>query len=539
MATYTHHNLDMVTDNNAPGPSWPFSAGPVYTMVLAECSSTQLVFTYANQNANKDPGKVYVFGTGFTSFNFAGNVAQADTVTGWARYTSDGGTLLDEITNFYYDGGGSPFSMGPGNEAFFFAGDDTFNGSEGRDVMEGGEGNDLMFGNGGDDHLGGAYGDNELHGGAGNDIVSVGGVVSSGTNLLYGDNGDDQIYGNAGIDSLYGGTGNDMMYGYAGNDVLKGGQGADYMDGSIGDDTYFVENIGDIVVDIEPSGGFDRVYTTVSMTLGKISGVFNGIEVVDAGAATAGVTLIGNDHGQALYGSAWADILTGGFAAINILDGRGGDDVMTGSISNDTFYVDSAGDAVNDGTAGIDTVYASVDFTLAAGQGIDFFFANAGSTGLALTGNEFANTIHGKAGDDTLDGSTGNDLLRGYGGADRLIGGAGLDTLFGGAGNDVFVLQKFAGNRDFIRDFAHGADKLEVSEAAFGELDGFVPFASRFLSNTDGLAVSGGTGDTRFIYNSTDGKLYFDADGTGAGAGRLIAIFTGAPVIDSGDFLVV
>ena len=46
-------------------------------------------------------------------------------------------------------------------------------------------------------------------------------------------------------------------------------------------------------------------------------------------------------------------------------------------------------------------------------------FANAaGTTGLKLTGNEFANTLTGNAGANTLDGQGGADIMNGLGGAD-------------------------------------------------------------------------------------------------------------------------
>ena len=78
---------------------------------------------------------------------------------------------------------------------------------------------------------------------------------------------------------------------------------------------------------------------------------------------------------------------------------------------------------------GTDTVYASVNYTLGAGQEIEFLRANAGATGLTLTGNELANTIcrrqrrrHAQSaagGNDTLNGGDGNDGLDGGPGPTR------------------------------------------------------------------------------------------------------------------------
>ena len=55
------------------------------------------------------------------------------------------------------------------------------------------------------------------------------------------------------------------------------------------------------------------------------------------------------------------------------------------------------------------------------------------ATGLALTGNEFANTLIGGAGNDTLTGGAGNDKF-------RARAADGNDTYDGGIGNDTYDL---------------------------------------------------------------------------------------------------
>ena len=81
---------------------------------------------------------------------------------------------------------------------------------------------------------------------------------------------------------------------------------------------------------------------------------------------------------------------------------------------------------VGEGTA--DTVFARVSYALAAGIEVETLKANAGTTGLTLTGNEFSHTIIGGAGNDTLNGGIGNDTLDDRGGVDTMAGGAGNDT---------------------------------------------------------------------------------------------------------------
>ena len=54
---------------------------------------------------------------------------------------------------------------------------------------------------------------------------------------------------------------------------------------------------------------------------------------------------------------------------------------MSGGAGNDTYYVDNGADQVFEAVGGgTDTVWASVNYTLQAGQEVEFLRANAGST---------------------------------------------------------------------------------------------------------------------------------------------------------------
>ena len=153
-------------------------------------------------------------------------------------------------------------------------------------------------------------------------------------------------------------------------------------------------------------------------------------------------------------------------AAVAVIAGTSGNDVLSsgpgvvtllGKAGNDTFIVDNSLDSVMENIGdGSDTVLASVDFTLAAGSEIEFLKANT-TAGITLTGNEFANTIIGGAGNDTL------------------IGGGGNDTMTGGLGNDIFKYTTANFGADIITDF------------------GSSPGASQDLIDISGLGITAAT----------------------------------------------
>ena len=80
------------------------------------------------------------------------------------------------------------------------------------------------------------------------------------------------IEGTAGNELLTGTAGNDTINGYGGNDTLNGAAGADTLRGGPGNDTYFVENPGDVVVELPGEGTADVVFSTVTWTLGSERG---------------------------------------------------------------------------------------------------------------------------------------------------------------------------------------------------------------------------------------------------------------------------
>ncbi|MCW2274718.1 Ca2+-binding RTX toxin-like protein [Rhodoblastus acidophilus] len=430
---------------------------------------------------------------------------------------------------------GSTLNGGAGNDSLYGAsGDDVLDGGSGVDAMSGGAGNDTyyvdntadtvtetsikgvdvvyasasftlaagqaveilranagstaltlsgnelanaIYGGGGGDTIDGGAGADAMYGGAGSDWYSVENVndqvvenAGEGTdtlsttfnvyvlpanveNLVFSGSGNFIGTGNALDNVIKGGGGSDVLNGGDGNDTLNGLAGIDTMIGGSGDDTYFVDIASDTVTEAV-GGGADTVKASVSYTLK--SG--QEIESLVANAGSTGLALSGNESNNTITGGGGNDTLNGaaGNDALNggdgndVLNGGLGVDAIAGGTGNDTYYVDNVGDTIAEAVGGgTDTVYASISYALLAGQEVEYLRANAGATGLALNGNELANTIYGGAGADTLKGGAGNDVLNGLAGADAMAGEAGNDTYFVDNAGDI-VTEAVGGGVDTV-----------------------------------------------------------------------------------------
>jgi serralysin len=158
-----------------------------------------------------------------------------------------------------------------------------------------------------------------------------------------------------------------------------------------------------------------------------------------------------------------------------------------------------------------------------------------------LRGTANADTINALGGNDRISGLAGNDTLNGGDGNDTLKGGSGDDTLVGGAGNDVFV---FGGSNlvslvvmgvDTVSDFTVSQDKIQLSKLAFAALATPATTADNPLLAGDFSTVTtdeaAATAATAIVYNSTDGKLFYNPDlnvaGFGTNGGQFAQLATG------------
>ena len=290
--------------------------------------------------------------------------------------------------------------------------------------------------------------------------------------------------------TLYGNSADNTILGGDGNETIDGGAGADFMDGGTGDDTYIVDNAGDLVRDTSIGSGNDTVRASVSFSIG-LSNVEN-------------VILTGSDNINAT-GDAFSNRLEGN-SGDNKLDGGSGADVMFGRGGADSYYVDSASDQILESyDAAIDTVYTTLtSYSLAdsAAQVENLTFQTAVSnTGV---GNNLNNVIRGNASADTLDGGAGDD---------QLIGGAGDDTYFVDATGDQIV--ELAGE---------GEDSVQ-SSATFTLADNV---ENLILSGSSNIDATGSNQDNRIAGNSGVNTL------SGLG-GDDILVADGQDTVDGGS----
>ncbi len=330
-----------------------------------------------------------------------------------------------------------------------------------------------------------------------------------------------RLTGSADDESLTTSAGDDTVDGGAGNDVLTTGGGADLISDRLGSALTVSAGKGNDVIDIAGT----------AFSSGTIDGGL-GTNTLIAGNATLSSLILKN---------------------LQVLE-TGGESVrsMAAQLESFTRIQSSAGPVV----LSLMSSGAATTLDLSRELGLN------GLRSAVLQGSDDAEAVTTGAANDSINGGAGRDMLAGGAGSDLLCGGAGADTLFGGKGDDTLsgdggLDQMFGGagadsfwlhptkpiDADGIRDFAPGEDHILLSRAEFGAFDrsadGSVPVSDWFLANANGVA---GNGTDRLLYDTTLGRLYFDSDGSGPQAARLIAGFSltaaGAPTLSAADFIV-
>ncbi|WP_232631502.1 beta strand repeat-containing protein [Methylobacterium sp. Leaf118] len=389
------------------------------------------------------------------------------------------------------------------------AGNDTVTSGAGVDILYGGEGNDVLSGGAGNDFLRGDAGIDVLTGGVGNDTLEEGDAGSS----LDGGDGDDQLQ----IGYQYRAVGTGLTArGGTGNDTIIGGSGTDILDGEAGDDTLQINgtdltattitNIehlrvaSGVVLTAAQLNGFtdvgsafgsrgDVTVTTAGTIGANFLAAFGGSLATSSGAdtvtlshATANWSITAGAGNDTVTTGAGNDSLNGG-EGLDRLDGGAGADTMQGDGGNDTYIVDHAGDRVFESSPqdDYDSVYASVSWSLAAGQTVEALYAAA--RGITLKGNELSNSLHSDGGGNRLEGGAGNDHYYVVDAADQIIEAAdgGFDVIYaagdwtltegsnveGLAGDTGAIARRLTGNS--ANNVLFGGDGIDILTGRKGD----------------------------------------------------------------------
>lgn len=328
----------------------------------------------------------------------------------------------------------------------------------------------------------------------------------AGNNVLTGSIFEDTLDGAGGNDALSGLDGIDTLFGGAGDDTLDGGTGGDYLNGGPGSDRIIVDDVADRVAESRSWAGHDIVVSSVDFRMGRKH--IEDLELTDTAITGAGNGLqnriTGNDQD-------------------NILDGGKNVDTLVGGEGDDRYLIRSPGDTAIE----------------QAGQGNDVVLAFRSYALEAHIEQLFMQTVRTKDGDPTEFNGIGNGLdntIIGTPFDNTIVGREGRDTLKGQAGADTFVFDRAIGpdNVDRIIDFnvntANEGDMLKLKGAEFGGMAAGILLASAFAAGS-----AAADANDRFVFDQPTGRLWFDADGTGAGAQVLIATFEQNALVTAAD----
>jgi Ca2+-binding RTX toxin-like protein len=434
---------------------------------------------------------------------------------------------------------------------------ESIEGSEFADRLSGDEIDNRLDGRGGSDWLSGGVGDDVIDGGDGEDTVSYwdaddGVTVNLGlaTAQVTGQ-GSDAIVN---VEAVEGSSYVDFLTGNAGSNRIDGRGSADAMTGGAGDDTYAVDNMGDVVTELSAEGT-DTVETSVGSTSD-----FAQLFILPANVENLTGTSAG---GLGVEANALDNVVLMGGGDDLIVLADGGADAVNAGGGNDYIYFGSTwtiADTV-DGGSGVDTIgligSATISLTAQAmvnvermavysalytgGGAFDYSItlvnANIGAsfffTAASLQSNEHltfdasaetsgAITVHGGNGDDLIKTGAAHDYIIARAGNDVIIAGGASDIIFGGAGNDTFVYTAISNSTaaasDDIRDFANG-DLIDLAL-----IDANTNSISNDAFTFVGTAVFSHTAGELRVVNTSGANWQVQADTNGDGVADLVIL---------------
>ncbi|MFV0301499.1 MAG: M10 family metallopeptidase C-terminal domain-containing protein [Paracoccus sp. (in: a-proteobacteria)] len=414
---------------------------------------------------------------------------------------------------------------GQDNDLSGGAGDDRLTGGEGRDTLRGGAGSDTADYS---DATRGVRLDLGRERNAGDIYVSIENLAGSGQDdRLKGDGAANILTGQGGDDRISGGAGDDVLQGdfaWQGEPVPRPGMGtgyatlgADATNNSMGS-AFDISNNFSLTEDPDIFDSTTTLHTTVNATGNGLGGYYR----IDLAAGTTISIDIDHIDDPDVHDS-WVRLLDSNGNVVAENDDGGGDPGSShGRDSSTVFVVEETG-----------TYYILEGSWSPTAPGSGWAEEiPAGSTYELNVSVEFppAPAEPGEAGNDRLSGDSGSDLLD---------GGLGADTLTGGTGEDSFRFSTELGaqNIDRITDFDVAEDVILLDLQRFTEVgaEGVLSFGA-FHSSRAGTAQDA---NDRIIYDTNDGTLSYDADGSGEGESVQFAQLGRNLGLSAEDFLII
>jgi Ca2+-binding RTX toxin-like protein len=410
---------------------------------------------------------------------------------------------------------------GTGNEL-----NNTITGNESSNLLDGAGGNDTLIGGKGDDFyvvdslkdvVSETVANNKS---GGHDTVFSSVTFALATRVNIEDLG---LLGTADVN----GTGNalvNVIAGNSGKNILDGGAGADILKGGAGNDTYILDNIGDVVDEEGNTDANDTVKSSAVITA-AITGIENYIYTgakawnftADAGnnlisSGSAGDTLKGGDGNDSMIGGGGNDSLFGE-GGDDTLDGGLGNDKLAGGAGNDLYVINVVGDSITEEGADTDDhVKSTVSVNLAVLSGGLIEHATLlGAGAVNALGNAEINHLTGNTGANKLDGGIGADILNGDKGSDIYVVDNVGDQVIESIGGTAGGIDTVQSSIDFDLTTLVNVEKLTLI-AGFGDLEGTGNDLNNTLTGNEGAntlngaagkdTMAGGAGDDYYIVDN-------------------------------------
>lgn len=298
-----------------------------------------------------------------------------------------------------------------------------------------------------------------------NGVVIENAIGGNGDDILTGNDAANQLIGGLGADALHGGAGDDALDGGEGDNFLDGGAGADLMIGGTGNNSYVVDDAGDIVIEAASAPDNDTARALISLYLpANVENLY--LDRGYFGVGNAGDNRIdANSDANLLIGGAGNDVIVA-FNGDDAVFGEDGDDRLDGGVGID-YLVGGSGNDRLDGSFDADALYGGDgDDTLVGGSGFDTDILVGGN------GNDVLDGTSSSGDYDLMDGGGGNDLYRVDTPADLTFEAVdgGIDTVYANIFGAGYYLYPFVENLvlDGSTPFGVGNDLDNVLTGSFG-----------------------------------------------------------------------